>query len=270
MNRSRLIFVLLSVACLAPIVGGSLSRAATDEEAGEDSLSKQLSVFSEVLSLIRRAYVEEASVEKLLQGALDGSIDALDPLSTFVPADEVESYRRTREIGSRFSGLVVSKERGIAYVVAVETASPGEQAGIRRGDILASLAGESTRTMPLWKLQSHLAREPGSRIEIEVVRRGRNHRVTLTLNEFEAPLPRLEEQRDIAVLRMSRFDQRAVAGVQQELEGLREAGRSKLILDLRGVAGGDTTAAYRMGGLFAQGRFPRSAVRRQPRSVLPR
>ena len=112
MNRSRLIFVLLSVACLAPIVGSSLSRAATDEEAGEDSLSKQLSVFSEVLSLIRRAYVEEASVEKLLQGALDGSIDALDPLSTFVPADEVESYRRTREIGSRFSGLVVSKERG--------------------------------------------------------------------------------------------------------------------------------------------------------------
>ncbi len=255
MNRNRLLFVLFSVACLVPIVSGSLSRAATEGEAGEDSLSKQLAVFSEVLSLIRRAYVEEAPVEQLLEGALDGSTHALDPLSTFVPAEEVEEYRRTRQAGSRRSGLTIAKERGIAYVVAVEAGSPGELAGFQQRDVLASIAGQSTRTMPLWKLQTYLADEPGSRLQIEVLRRGQSHELALTLEEFEASLPRLEERRDVAVLRLNRFDQRAVPGVRQALEGLRDAAQDKLIVDLRGVAGGDAAAAYQMGGFFVQGRL---------------
>ena len=133
MKRSRLSFLLLSVALLIPIITGSLSRAATDEPGSGDSLSKNLSVFSEVLSLIRRAYVEETSIEDLLAGALDGSSDALDQLATYVPATGVERYREVRQIGRQYSGLTVAKDRGIAYVVAVDPASPGAEAGVRLG-----------------------------------------------------------------------------------------------------------------------------------------
>ncbi len=255
MNRSRLLFVLFSLASLLPILGSSLSRAATEDEAGQDSLTKQLSVFSDVLSLIRRAYVDEASVERLLEGALEGSTDALDPLATFVPARVVQSYQRTREIGSRRSGLTITKERGIAYILAVESASPGEVAGIERGDILADVEGRSTRTMPLWELQSFLAAEPGSQIKIKILRRGQRRDVTVTLEEFEVPRPRIEERQDVAVLRLSRLDQPAVAGVRGALEELSEAGQERLVLDLRGVAGGDAAAAYQVGGLFVQGRL---------------
>ncbi len=255
MNRSRLIFVLLSVVCLLPIVGGSLSRAATDQDAGADSLSKQLSVFSEVLTLIRRAYVEEPSIEQLLAGALDGSTDALDPMSTFVPAEEVEGYRRTSEVGSRRSGVILTKQRGIAYVVSVEAGSPGQLAGLKQGDLLASIDGESTRTTPLWKLQTRLAGAPGSRIEIEVLRRGQSHQLALTLEDFEGQQPRMEERQDVAVIRIGRFDQRAVEGVREALQALRDESRGKLLVDLRGVAGADSQSAYHMGGLFAQGKL---------------
>ena len=77
MNKARLGFLLLSVLLLVPVITGTLSRAATDDSAQSDSLSKNLSVFSEVLSLIRRAYVDETSMEDLLAGALDGSTDAM-------------------------------------------------------------------------------------------------------------------------------------------------------------------------------------------------
>ena len=172
MKRSRLVFLLLSVALLVPIISGSLSRAATDETAGKDSLSKNLSVFSEVLSLIRRAYVEETSMEELLAGALDGSSDALDQMATYIPLSGVDHYREVRQIGSQHSGLTVAKDRGIAFVVAVEPASPGSEARLERGDILAKVDDVSTRRMPLWRLQSALAGEPGTELLLEVLRRG--------------------------------------------------------------------------------------------------
>ena len=79
LQKSRILFVLISLALLVPVFSASLSRAAAEGDEEEDSLYKQLSVFSEVLSLIRRAYVEEASVDSLMVGALEGTTDALDP-----------------------------------------------------------------------------------------------------------------------------------------------------------------------------------------------
>ncbi|MEE9563292.1 MAG: hypothetical protein V3W50_09505, partial [Thermoanaerobaculia bacterium] len=106
MERSRVIFLLISVCCLILLVSTSLSRASSGQ-ADDDSLSKQLSVFSEVLHLIRRAYVEETAVDQLLRGALDGTTDALDPLSTFIPADQVASFELVRYVGPLRSGLSV-------------------------------------------------------------------------------------------------------------------------------------------------------------------
>ena len=103
MKSTRLVFLLLSIALLLPVISGSLSRAATEDQPAQDSLSKNLSVFSEVLSLIRRAYVEETSMEELLAGALDGSSDALDQMATYVPLSDVERYREVRKIGRQHS-----------------------------------------------------------------------------------------------------------------------------------------------------------------------
>ena len=70
-GRARLIFFLLSLAVLLPLASGTLSRLAAQDEDGEtDSIYKQLSVFSEVLSLIRRNYVEETPIDGLFAGAL--------------------------------------------------------------------------------------------------------------------------------------------------------------------------------------------------------
>ncbi|MBW2278763.1 MAG: hypothetical protein JRF63_14825, partial [Deltaproteobacteria bacterium] len=127
MNRSRLSFLLLSLLVMVPVVTGTL-LARSDSE-GDDSLFKYLSVFQDVLRMVRQAYVEEVSVETLMDGALDGATDALDPFSTFVPAESVEAYRGVMELGSTRSGLQVAKDRGIAYVVSVAAGSPAALAG---------------------------------------------------------------------------------------------------------------------------------------------
>jgi len=257
MNRSRILFFLFSLAVLLPIISGTLSRAATDQPADDDALSKHLSVFSEVMSLIRRAYVEETSIDELLAGALDGATDALDPLSTFVPADSLGAYREVREIGRDHSGLTVGKERGIAFVIAVESGSPGQVAGLEVGDILAEIDGRSTRGIPLWELQSVLAQDPGSELNLEILRRGQSRELTLNLETYEPSEPTLEDHEGLAVLRLSRIEPETVDAVREVLQGLTESGQDKLLVDLRGLAGGSSEAAYAIAGLFASGELGR-------------
>lgn len=253
MNRSRFLFFLLSLAVLLPVISGTLSRASTDQPADDDALSKHLSVFSEVMSLIRRAYVEETSIDELLAGALDGATDALDPLSTFVPADQIDAYERVREIGRSHSGLTVGKERGIAFVIAVDAGSPGQEAGLREGDILAEIDGRSTRGIPLWELQSVLAREPGTELGLEILRRGQAKELTLRLRTYEQAGATLEDHDGLAVLRLGRIEAETVEEVRKALQDLSRWGQDKLLIDLRGLAGGSSEAAYSVAGLFASG-----------------
>jgi carboxyl-terminal processing protease len=255
MNKSRLAFFLISLVVLLPVITVSLSKAATQQRADEDSLSKHLSVFSEVLSLVKRAYVEETSVEDLLAGALDGSTDALDPMATYVPAQAVETYREVRQIERRHSGLVVAKERGIAFVISADPGSPAAAAEIEHGDIIARVNGVSTRRMPLWQFQTLLAGEPGTELELEILRRGQSHEKTLILGLYETLPPKLEQREDSAVLRIFRFEPGDVATLRQILARLVESDQEKLLIDLRKVAGGDPQSAYAMAGLFAEGKL---------------
>ncbi len=255
MTRGRAIFASISILLVVMIASGTFSRAAARETSEEDSLYKSLSIFTEVLNLIRRTYVEETSVEHLFSGALDGTTDALDSMSTYVPTDSVESYRRTREIGTRHSGISIVKERGFVYVLAVVPGSPGESIGLVRGDALAQIDGRRTRRMPIWELQTLLAGEPGTELELEVIRRSQSREETLTLAEFEPRPPAIERTEELPVLRVSQLEPGTTAEVEKLLVSLAAEGADGLVLDLRGVAGGDSRVAYAVAELFVEGKL---------------
>ena len=253
LGPGRTVFLLLSILLLLPIAAGTMRRvSAQPAESGDDSLYKHLSVFTEVLSLIQRSYVDDTSLDRLFAGALDGTTDALDPLATYVPASSVELFRQALEVGVRHSGLTVARDSGISYVVAVESGSPGAKAGVKAGDVLAKISGSSTREMPLWRLQTWLAEDSGS-VQIELLRRGKSLEVELSLGPYEriAPSVRLEE--GVPVLRIASFENETVAGVEGLLEGVEVSGSPRLVVDVRGVAGGSHEAAIRVAGLFATG-----------------
>ena len=252
MSRSRILFFLLSLTLVVPLVSTGVRRALA-EGSGEDSLYKQLSVFSEVLHLIRRAYVDEVSPEMLLAAALDGAADALDPLSTYVPADALPAYAAARRVGSGHSGLTVIKERGIAVIVAVADGSPAHEAGIEGRDVLVEINGESTRRMPLWQIQSILAAEVGTRVAMEVLRRGQAQEMEFELADYPRSSAALERHDDLSVLRIHDCDSATVGEVEKALAEIVEAGGERLLVDLRGVGGGAPSLAYGLGELFASG-----------------
>lgn len=250
MSKSRLGFLVVSLACLLPFLAGALSRG---EEAGEDSLYKMLSVFGEVLSLVQRVYVEEVHAEGLLAGALDGAADALDPLATFVPPTAIEPYAAVRALGAGRSGVLLAKDRGVAFVAAVAEDGPGAAIGLEAGDVIARVDGTLTRGMPLWRVQQLFAGEPGSRLALEVLSEGQSEEVALELADYRLPLPHLEERPEPAVLHLTRFDEVALAEARRLLERLAGEGKDRLLLDLRGVVGGPASGGYAAAGLFVAG-----------------
>lgn len=260
----RLAVVCLSLLLVLGLAGGAWLGASDDaEDGGRDSIYKYLTLWEEVLRLIRGSYVEATDGRSLTAGAMDGVTDALDPFSVYVPPGEVESYRAAREVGRRHSGVLVLKERGTAYVVAVDGGSPAEAAGLERGDIVAGINGRSSRAMPLWELRRQLSGPVGSELELELVRRGNSVDVSLTLEEYEPLQPDFEEVDGSGVLRIPSFGSGTAAQVEALLDGY--AGDS-LLIDVRGVAGGSAEAAYAVAGLFAVGELG-SLVDREDRRL---
>ncbi len=261
-SRSRLIFIALSLTTMLLVASGRMlaeNNRQTDD--GKDSMYKYLAVFTETLSLVKRAYVDELDDESLMAGAFEGTLDALDPFSLYVPADRAERFRSIREVGMSRSGLLILKERGVAYVAAAEEGSPGQLAGIERGHILSVIQGERTRIMPLDEILAILAGEPGTEVEVERIHRGRKDTIRFELAKYSPPGVELSANRGVGVLRLAAFHEGTPADVETSLRTL-ETGvpelaqlsdRGRLVLDLRGVAGGVEAVAYRVADLFAAG-----------------
>ena len=255
MSRSRIVFFFLSAILVFPLLAATLLRAADSGQAKpeDDSFYKYLAVFSETLGLVRQAYVDDPNMDTLMAGALDGTTDALDPFSLYVPASQVPGYLQANTVGKRYSGMTLLKERGIAFVVAVEKGSPGDGAGIKPGDIVAKMNGRSTRVMPLWEMQEALAAQPGSKVTMELIRAGEPVQVAFELKAFQPPPVSLEVVESVPVLRIPTFDDKTAAAVRDALTKNGDKVKDKLLVDLRGVSSGDAESAYATARLFTTG-----------------
>jgi len=261
-NRSRRRFLAVSIALLLPLTAGVLVHAArTDEkEPGGDALYKYLAIFSETLNLVRQNYVETTDPGTLLAGAMEGSTDALDPYSIFLPATVTAAEEAAVVPGARHAGLLLLKDRGVAFAAAVEKGSAAATAGVEAGDIVSRVAGRPTRQMPLWAINHELAdaltRATGATpasVEVEIVRAGETKTIHVDAAPAAPPTASVQEASGFPLLAVARLDAAATAPARGLVQGLESTGKKKLIVDLRGLAGGDPEAAAAVAALFARG-----------------
>ena len=253
MNRARVLFLVASLAVVVPIATGGLSRAIARDEPKDDSLYKNLSIFTEVLQLVRQAYVDERPLDSLMAGAFEGTTDALGPFATYIPKEEVEAYAKSRQIGDGLSGMTVAKERGITYVASVTAGSPGDEAGIEAGDVLSKLGGRSTEAMGLWEVQKILADASLESLDVQVLRQGQPHDKVVALGPFVAPTAAVEIVDEAPVLRLQSFSRETPDQVAKLLSELTRDGTSRLVVDLRGGSSGESAIGYEVAKLFVDG-----------------
>lgn len=254
-NRSRRRFLAFSLLVMLPLVAGVLWSAGEtgEKEPDPDALYRYLAIFSETLNLVRQTYVEPTDISTLLAGAMEGSTDALDPYSIYLPPAVPAAGEGDLVPGVRHAGMVILKDRGVAYVAGVEEGSAAVAADVQGGDILSRIGGRPTRQMPVWEINREFLPADGRELDLEVVRRGETKSLKLKLSDSVPPAPTLAPTEGFPMLRIPRIDSGAAESTRFLLARAKAEGAMKLLVDLRGISGGDPEAAFAIAGLFASG-----------------
>lgn len=252
-NRTR--FMVVSAVVTIGLTAASwLAAQGRKEPPQPDSLYKYLSVFTEVLGLVRQAYVHDTDVDQLMAGAYEGAADALGPFAVYVPPDRVAEFRRLREHPAPDTGLYLVRERGWLYVVGVARDSAADRAGFERGDLVSKIDGQGTRELQVWQIEQLFAGHRDATLSVSIVRQGDSKQLQLQVEDAATlPVTSVQRVREVPVLRIARFARTTATAVEQELEKIARGHGDKLAIDLRGVAGGDPEVAYQVADLLVEG-----------------
>ena len=232
---SLMFVLLLGVVSFGRIEVPSAS-AATDYQ--------ELQLFTDVLTIVKRSYVEEVSIKDLVYGAIEGMLASLDPHSGFMPP---EIYKEMKvDTRGEFGGLgiEISLRDGVLTIVAPIEDTPASRAGLKSGDHILKIEDEYTKGMEIMEAVQQMRGLPGTSITITIMR-----------SAFEKPQPFTLEREVIKVksvkfktlddgfgyVRLTQFQEHSGEDLGKALDRLREENGGSLqglVLDLRNNPGG--------------------------------
>lgn len=248
--RTKFALILASASlALYTVVGGWISTRAQQPT---NDPNAQLRIFESVLQHIQNDYVDEPNMEKVRAGALRGLAYGLDPYSTYLTPDQVREFGRDVKGNQVGIGAELSQVASYLYVIAPMKGSPADQAGVRAGDIIEYIDGKATRDISLYDAKQLLNGAAGSEVKLRILR-ANTRPLTLAVKRsaFRAPAAEAKmEAGRIGILRVNSFAQGEAADVRARVQDLLKQGAQKMVVDLRGTAGGSIDEAVAVANLF--------------------
>lgn len=231
---------------------GGLGVHASSGSSSSDGVYSHIEVYSEVLHRIRSEYVEEPNINQVTSGALHGLLESLDADSSYLSPEEYKTFKQTKADGKAGIGATISKRAGYAAVVSVIPGGPADKAGIGSGDFLETVNGKTTHDLSLAAIRSELTGEPGSRLEVVVIRTRKVEPQKLTIVRDLVTPPAVQEQMIgdtgyVKVLTLSKGKAQEIAG---KIKSLQSKGAKKLVLDLRNDSEGNEDEGIATANLF--------------------
>jgi carboxyl-terminal processing protease len=251
-TRSRLSVLLVSTPVLAFIVVGGLIGNAS---AKNDQVFQHLRVFEDVVSLVMNKYVEDVEVDRVMEGAMRGLADGLDPDSAYLTAPMVQGLENGKASGANGEvGLELTRQYYLR-VIAARDGSAAAKAGLQTGDYVRAIDGRATRDMSVFEGSRLLRGAPGSKVTLTVIRgnAAEPHDIAL-VREPPAPVPVTSRMvgTDLGYIRIPAFNDGTVDGLKKHAGDLGKAGARALVIDLRRTAEGSLDQGIAAARLFVK------------------
>ncbi len=249
-KTTKLIVLGLSFLLATLVVAGGLGVKASTNN---DESYRQLGVYSEVLSRIRTEYVEEPNIPSVTNGALHGLLESLDANSSYLDPAEYKDYKQRKNEGKATIGATLSKRFGYAAVVSVIPGGPADKAGVDSGDIIEAIEGKSTRDMSLAEIDGILTGQPGSVVNVSVVRPRKAAPVKTAITREIVTDPPVSDKMledGIGYIKIDDFPKGRSQEVAAKLKALEKTGAKKLVLDLRNSGSGEEDEGIATANLF--------------------
>ena len=262
--KNRFFAAVLIFALAAGFAGGRLAPpspafpfAEALAQTGEHSLPlDKLREFSEVFQLIKSNYVDEVGDDELIEAAMRGMAERLDPHSAYFSSEELERFARGLS-GEKYGGLgiYIGQRDGWIEVISPIDDTPAARAGIRERDLILKIDGVSTQGMSIEDAVNRMRGKVGEGITLEVFSEGEEPRaVSLVRAEIVTPSVRAGlVEKDYGYIRIAQFQNQTVADLVKGLNSLARKNRAPLkglILDLRRNPGGVLTSSIGVASVF--------------------
>jgi carboxyl-terminal processing protease len=216
---------------------------------------ESLEVFSNILSIVKKNYVEDVETKNLVSGAINGMLHSLDPHSAYLTPELYKDLQSDTQ--GRFGGLgiEITVKGGILTVVSPIEDTPAAKAGIKPGDQIFKIEDEFTKDMTLVDAVKKMRGLKGTKINLTIRREGANDLLDVSMVR---DIIRVQSVRSRALepgygyVRLAQFQERSDRDLQKALEKLvaEKGGMKGLVLDLRNNPGGLLTQAVRVTDLF--------------------
>ena len=225
----------------------------------DDKVYEQLNVFGEAFDKINEMYVEDVDVERLIQSAINGMLNSLDPHSGFLPPRSYEDMQIDTKGSFGGLGIEVTMEEGFVKVVSPMDDTPAFRAGVEAGDYITHIDGEPILGLSLNEAVERMRGPVGEKIVITIVRVSEDEPfdVTIIRDTIKLVAARVRIEDGVVIMRVSTFNEQTtpnlIEGVEkvlQETEGI--SGVSGFILDLRNNPGGLLSEAVSVSDLFLE------------------
>jgi carboxyl-terminal processing protease len=248
--RGRVLVLAVSMTVIAfAVIGGFMSKAI----ARQDSY-QYLRTFEDVVSLILNNYVEEVNIPKVMQGAMHGLADGLDPDSAYLDAGQVKVFEKGEAGGPGQTGIELTRQYYLR-VIAARDGSPAAKAGLMPGDYIRAIDGQSTRDTSVYEGQRLLRGKPGTKVHLTVLRgnAAEPHEIDVVREELPAvPVRSRIAAPGVGYLRIAEFGKSTVDQIKSEVASVTKAGARNLVIDLRGTAFGDADTGLAAARLFVK------------------
>lgn len=245
MKKSGLIIVGL----LLSVIAGAQSKSF--------SLGKWTEINNAILKELNRSYVDSLPVDRIEREGVDAMLDALDPYTVYVPAEENEDLQMM--VGKSYGGIgaVIYKPDKNGYVIINEPylGSPAARAGLRCGDRIMSVDGRSTVGMDASQSSSAMKGKPGTEVKFHVKKVRTGEEVDLRITRERIHIPDIEYygmlNDSTGYILQTGFTEGVGEEMRRVVKEMKEKmGMKKLILDLRGNGGGLLQEAVNIVSIF--------------------
>ena len=220
----------------------------------ENKLYEKIDLFSEVLEKINNEYVDEIDQSEVMDSAINGVLQSLDPYSGYMNPEIFEEMQT--ETSGEFGGLgiEVTMEAGVVKVIAPIDDTPAARAGVKAGDYIVKINGEQVQGKTLMEAVNLMRGPVDSSIEITIRRKGlkkaKNFKITRKIIEIKSVTSKLIEN-EIGYLRLRAFNENSDTQLKKEISKFEK--KEKLlgyIFDLRNNPGGLLSQAVKISDFF--------------------
>ncbi|MGD8277399.1 MAG: S41 family peptidase [Gemmatimonadota bacterium] len=258
MKTNRTVLAPIFVALVAMATGGWFLQRGVGQER---NVYANAQLFEQVLSYVSQVFVDEEAPDSLYRMAIDGMLQELgDPHTAFLPAKDYENLRIQTQGEYGGLGISILKRAGWVTIVAPLPGTPGERAGLRAGDQIIEVNGESTKDWDDDLAVTRLRGPKGTVVDLKVARLGATKPIPFRITRDEIHIRSVPTaymiDKDVGYVELVSFSESSTSEMRMAIDKLRGQGAKGIILDLRGNPGGLLEEGVSLSDLFLDAGMP--------------